>query len=200
MRITVFGATGRTGKLIVAQALARGWQVAAVGRRPPDEPFPPGAAVIVGRPADRGVVAGAIAGSEAVVSALGPIAEVTVTEVSDMTAAIAHVLRQEREPRRFVLPGNASVFSEAPVTGRYANVAAEHRRNVETVRSAEGLAWTVVAAPILVDDPATGRVDVVLDAMPPGRTLTRADFAATMLDAIDNDAWIGHVVGAANPD
>jgi putative NADH-flavin reductase len=200
MRITVFGASGRTGRLLVADALARGWEVAAVARRPPDQPLPPKAAAIVGSPANEGVVAGAIAGSQAVVSALGPVAEVTVTEVSEATAVIAHVLQQDSVRRRFVLPANASVFSDAPVSGRYANVAAEHRRNVAMVRSTAGLAWTVVAAPVLTNDPATGRIDVVLDAMPAGRTLTRGDFAATMLDGIANDAWTEHVVGAANPD
>jgi hypothetical protein len=110
------------------------------------------------------------------------------------------VLQQDSVRRRFVLPANASVFSDAPVSGRYANVAAEHRRNVAKVRSTAGLAWTVVAAPILTDDPATGRIDVVLEAMPAGRTLTRGDFASTMLDALGNDAWIGHIVGAANAD
>jgi putative NADH-flavin reductase len=199
MRITVFGATGRTGRLVVAGAVTRGWEVAAVARRRPDEPFPAGVAVVVGSPANTGVVAGAIAGSQAVISALGPIAEVTVAEVSDATAKIVRVLEESRTPRRFVLPANASVFSDAPVTGRYANVAAEHRRNVATVRSAQRLAWTVVAAPVLVDDPPTGLVDVAVDAMPAGRTLTRADFAATMLDALGEDAWVGRVIGVADP-
>jgi putative NADH-flavin reductase len=199
MQVTVFGASGRTGRLVVSQAAARGWQVAAVARRPVEEPSPPGVAAVVGDPRNTGVVAGAIAGSEAVISALGPVAEVTQTEVSDATAVIVHVLEQSSTERRVVVPANGSVFSDEPLTGRYANVAEEHRRNVARLRASH-VPWVVLAAPILSDDAATGRIVTALDAMPPGRTLTRADFAATMLDAIARDGWSGHVVGAANDD
>ena len=34
MRITVFGATGRTGRLLIEQALASGYQVVAFARNP----------------------------------------------------------------------------------------------------------------------------------------------------------------------
>jgi hypothetical protein len=41
-------------------------------------------------------------------------------------------------------------------------------------------------------------VETVVDAKGPGRSLTRGDFAAALLDAIDRTDWIGHVVGITN--
>ena len=61
------------------------------------------------------------------------------------------------------------------------------------------LTWTVLAAPFLTDDPATGEVATAVDAKAAGRSLTRADYAAALLDALDRSDWVGHIVGVANP-
>ena len=66
------------------------------------------------------------------------------------------------------------------------------------ILAASGLEWTIVAAPFLTDDPATGDVGTVVDGKGPGRSLTRADFAAVLLDALDRPEWVGHMVGVAN--
>jgi putative NADH-flavin reductase len=196
MRISVFGANGGTGRLVVKEARRRGIQVAAVVRREPAEAFDEGVAVVVRDPSSRSVIAGVVAGTDAVVSALGPVAEVTETEVSAVTALIVRVLAAGT-PRRVIVPANASVFDDAEVTGPFANVAAEHRRNLATLRASD-LEWTMVAAPYLADDPPTGSIRTAVDAAPEGRTLTRGDYAATMLDAIERADWVGHVVGVAN--
>ncbi len=90
------------------------------------------------------------------------------------------------------------VFSEREVTGEYANVAAEHRRDMAILRGS-ALAWTVLAAPILNDDPGSGSYDAVIDGGGPGQAISRADYAAALLDALARDGWIGHAVGVANP-
>jgi uncharacterized protein YbjT (DUF2867 family) len=196
MRIVVFGSTGGTGRLVVEEARRRGHQVVAVARRDPDEPFGEGVALVRAQPWDRSVIAGAVAGADAVLSALGPRAGETITEISDATRAIVGVL-QGHTPTRLVVPGNASVFSDKELTGAYANVGEEHRRVVALVRES-ALPWSVLVAPILSDDPASGNVMTAIDERPPGRTLTRGDFAATMLDAIAHAEWVGHLVGVAN--
>jgi len=38
----------------------------------------------------------------------------------------------------------------------------------------------------------------VVDGKGPGRSLTRADFAAVLLEALDRPEWVGHMVGVAN--
>ncbi|MDR3685479.1 MAG: NAD(P)H-binding protein [Coriobacteriia bacterium] len=73
MRVAVFGPTGPTGQLIVAELLARGDTVVAYARRP-ERLGPPRERleVVTGDLADVTAIAHAIAGADAVASALGP--------------------------------------------------------------------------------------------------------------------------------
>ena len=72
MRILVVGATGATGRAIVAQALARGHEVTALVRNPDRlEVRHEHLRVIQGNVLDPTAVDTAVAGQEAVVSALG---------------------------------------------------------------------------------------------------------------------------------
>ena len=100
--------------------------------------------------------------------------------------------------RRIVIAANARVFTDDEVTGEYANVAAEHRRDVAILRASD-LDWTVVATPFLTDDPADEPYVAVVDGKAPGRSIARAAFATALLDAADRDDWIGHVIGVADP-
>lgn len=197
MRIVVFGASGKTGRLVVAQAVQRGDDVVAFVRDASKQWFPDAVRIHQGSPSDAKAVEAALIGAGAVVSALGPIAEETTTEISDATRTIVDVLERVG-PRRIVIAANARVFSDTEVSGAYANVAAEHRRDAAILRES-ALDWTVLAAPMLTDDPATGSYVAVVDGTGPGRSITRGDFATAHLDGVEKDAWIRHVVGVSNP-
>jgi putative NADH-flavin reductase len=135
-------------------------------------------------------------GAEAVIDTIGPIAGETTTEVSDTVRAVIDAMGRVGI-RRIVATANAKVFTDDEVTGEYANVAIEHRRVVAHLR-ASSRGWTVLAAPFLRDDPPTGEVETAVDAKGPGRSLTRGDYAAVLLDAIDHPEWVGHIVGVTN--
>jgi putative NADH-flavin reductase len=196
MKIVVFGASGRTGRQVVPQAVARGYEVTAFVRDASKQWFPDAVVVHQGDPSDEGSVEAALAGADAVISVLGPIAGETQSEISDDTATIAGVM-ERTGPHRVVLAANNPVFSDRDITGEFANVAAEHRRDLAILRGS-ALAWTVVAAPMLSDDPGSGSYDAVIDAHAPGGAIGRADLAAALLDALTNDDWIRHAVGVAN--
>ncbi|MGZ5297342.1 MAG: NAD(P)-dependent oxidoreductase [Actinomycetota bacterium] len=197
MKIVVFGASGRTGRSVVAQAVRRGDDVIAFVRDASKQWFPDAAKIHQGRPSDADAVEAALIGSDAVISALGPITEETTTQISDATRTIVEAM-ERIGPHRIAIAANAKVFSVAEVAGPYANVAAEHRRDAAILRES-ALDWTVVAAPILTDDPATGSYVAVVDGKGPGRSITRGDFATALLDAVEKDAWIRHLVGVTNP-
>ena len=72
MRITVFGGTGPTGLLLVEQALAEGHDVVAFARTPSKLPRHERLSVVEGQLDDSEKVSAAVAGSEAVLSLLGP--------------------------------------------------------------------------------------------------------------------------------
>jgi putative NADH-flavin reductase len=196
VRVVVLGTTGRTGSIVADLALDRGMDVVALVRHEPEPPLDPRVAVTVVDLRDQDAIAPELAGADAVVSAIGPVTGVTVTEVSEATQAVVDAMTRAGV-RRVVAAANGKVFTDEEVTGEYGNVAAEHRRDA-AILAASGLDWTIVAAPFLTDDPATGDVGTVVDAKGPRRYLTRADFAATLLDALDHPEWVGHMVGVAN--
>ena len=196
LKIVVFGASARTGRQVVPQAIARGHGVTAFVRDASKQWFPDAVVVRQGDPSDAGSVEKALTGADAVVSVLGPIAGETQSEISDATRTIVQVM-ERTGPHRLVIAANNTVFSDREITGEYANVAAEHRRDLAIAREST-LAWTVVAAPMLSDDPGSGAYDAVIDGRAPGRSIARADFAAALLDALANDDWIRHAVGVAN--
>jgi putative NADH-flavin reductase len=178
-------------------ALDQGIDVVALVRHEPYPPLDARVAVTVVDLRDQDAIAPELAGADAVVSAIGPVAGVTVTEVSESTQAVVDAMTRAGV-RRIVAAANGKVFTDDEVTGEYANVAAEHRRDA-AILATSGLEWTIVAAPFLTDDPATGDVGTVVDGKGPGRSLTRADFAAVLLEALDRPEWVGHMVGVANP-
>ena len=72
MKLLVFGATGGTGQQIVAQALAQGHAVTAFARRPEAVTIQhDNLTVVQGDITDAAAVAGAVAGHDVVLSALG---------------------------------------------------------------------------------------------------------------------------------
>jgi putative NADH-flavin reductase len=196
MKIVVFGASGKTGRLVVAQAVKRDDEVVAFVRDASKQWFPDSVKVSQGDPSKADAVEAALAGADAVVSALGPIAEQTTTEISEATQTIVDAMLRVG-PRRIAISANPRVFSDTEVTGPFANVAAEHRRDAAILQGSV-LDWTVVAAAVLSDDPATGSYVAVVDGKAPGRSLTRSDLASALLDAVGKDEWVGHMVGVSN--
>jgi putative NADH-flavin reductase len=71
LKITLFGATGKTGRYLIAEALQRGMEVTVFAR--PSNTFEnPNVRIIRGDLTDRTLLEEAIRGADAVLSALGP--------------------------------------------------------------------------------------------------------------------------------
>jgi putative NADH-flavin reductase len=197
MKIIVFGANGRTGQLIVTQALAKGHSVTAFVRSASGLPQDPHLQVIEGDVLDFGSVVHAVRGHRAVLSALGANSR-KKSEI--LTNAIPHILegmRQEYVSRLIVL-GAAGVD---PDWGKYQNGftriglwLAKHsvllhpfrdQQAQERLITATDLDYTIVRAPRLADGPFTGAYRVLPDALPYGATrINRADVADFMLQQL----------------
>ena len=93
MNVTVFGATGAIGSLTVAELLERGHQVTAYVRNPAKVPatWAGRVKVVVGEMSDAAAVDSAVAGADAVVSALGPSMDRKATGLP-LVAGTGHVL------------------------------------------------------------------------------------------------------------
>jgi putative NADH-flavin reductase len=195
--MTIFGATGRTGRLVVADALRRGLEVTALVRNTAKADFAKDVRVVEGDAREAEAVIAALEGADAAVSVMAiPEGTGPITDLSDATRTFVAAM-EASGPRRLVIAVNSSVFHDRPVKPPFDVVAEEHRRDLAIVR-ASSLDWTALAPTFLTDDEPTGSYVVELDAKAPGSGLPRGHLAAAVLGALGHDEWIGHVVGIAS--
>jgi putative NADH-flavin reductase len=198
VRIVVIGASGGTGRLVVEQSLARDNEITALVRDASRLTGLTPTSVIEGDARSDDAVKAALEGADAVISVLSiPSGNDETTRLSDATRTIARRMAMTG-PRRLVVTANTAIFHEREVHDPYRVVAAEHRRNLAMLRGSD-LAWTVLAAPSLTDDAATGAYEAVIEGPPPGKRIARADFAAAALDGLGFDDWVRRAVGVSAP-
>jgi putative NADH-flavin reductase len=211
MKITVFGATGGVGKQLVEQALQRGHTVTAVVRDTARLAVsdPTLRIITVAGLDDPDILAPAIRGSDAVLSAVGPrgrkdgpVASTSTRAVlSAMDACGVHrFIAVSAMPVGPVPKGEAAVthWVIRPVLKALLHDAYADLAEMEAQLQRSGVAWTVVRPPKLVDDPMTGRYRTALGAnVPRGSAISRADVAHAMLDALAQPQTIRQAVRLA---
>jgi putative NADH-flavin reductase len=201
MRIAVFGATGRTGRYVVEQALARGHKVIAFARSPEKLKIDnPDLEILEGDVAEADRVNQAIAGAEAVISTMGPTQNKPTFAVSKGTDNIVGAMAQHGV-QRLVISAGAGVRDpkDSPrLINRFFDllvrlfsrwVFEDMKRAVEIVRQS-GLEWTVVRVPMLTDDQPTGEVNAAYVGRGMGMRVTRADLASFMLDQLEDETYV----------
>jgi putative NADH-flavin reductase len=225
MKLAIFGATGRTGLQLVAQALAAGHEVTVLARRPEKLAVGDGQklavgdgqklavgdgqlTIVQGDVTDAGRVAEAVAGAEAVLSVLGPTSNKPEYLVSQGMGHIIAAMKAHGV-RRLVVSAGAGVADPGDdpqlfhkVVGLLVRTLSRHVyedmvRTVATVRSSE-LDWTIVRVPMLTDDPPTGKWKVGYVGRGPGARLSRADLAAFMLAQATDDRYLGQAPVVSN--
>jgi putative NADH-flavin reductase len=209
MKVVVFGATGRTGRLLVEGALARGHDVTAFVRAPNKlGALRDRVRVVHGDVLDGGAVSDAVDGQEAVLVALAGGGTKAAEQVN--AQGTLNVIRsmQRYGVRRLVVlsaggtqPGrdpNLPWFFERIVKPLFLkNVLADLRRMEISVRQSE-LDWTLVRAAQLVDGPARGAYRAEPGySLPGGTKIARADVAAFMLDELERRDNIAHALAIA---
>ncbi|MBA2577486.1 MAG: NAD(P)H-binding protein [Euzebyaceae bacterium] len=205
MRLTVFGATGRTGVTLVRQALDRDHEVRALVRAPARASALPAdgerLVLVEGDLLDPAAVRSAVDGGEAVVNVSGPAKGSPADLQQRATAAIVDAMTAEGIRRLVTLTGaGVSVPWDRPkpvdrVFGILLRlvqrqVLADSEAAVRAVRASD-LDWTVVRVPRLTDAPPRGRWRVAPGVgAGTGTQLSRADLAAFLLDTVESG---GHV-------
>ena len=187
MNLVVLGATGRTGRLVVEQALAAGHSVTALVRSP--EKLTTGHAnlrVVKGEATEASAVSSALEGADAVISTLGGNGSV----IADSTTAMVAAARKTGVRRVVVL---SSFFVERDrldalsrlLTGLAMGALIKDKNAGESVLRQSDLDWTIVYASMLSDGPASGSVAVLPEGAKRGLTqkISRADVAAWMVQA-----------------
>lgn len=206
MTLTVFGATGRTGRHVVDQALAAGHTVVAFARTPSKLALDhPSLSIVEGNVADREAVARAVRGSGAVVVALSPEPKSGIDVMTVGTRNIVAAMADAGVRRIVSLTGagvsdprDPAYWGARLVRGIMGIVArpilrdaAGHAALLRTAEAAGSVEATILRAPRLTDTPMTGKTRTGYLEMGLGHQIARADVAAVMLRMATSGEGIG---------
>jgi putative NADH-flavin reductase len=193
MRILVIGAAGRTGQLVVQQAISRGHIIAALARRP--ERLGPLEAPHIARAGDAtepDLLHQVVRDQDAVICAVGssPILRALIPAMTDARVS------------RLVMTSSRSIVATKPkllldlVWWRFRKLYADLTR-AEGMLEASALDWSIVRATMLRDGPHTGVVhtDFQINATGGDWKLNRADYAMELLDVTEDPAMARRAVG-----
>jgi putative NADH-flavin reductase len=210
MKIVVFGATGRTGRLLVEGALERGHDVTALIRAPDKlGALRERLRIVQGDVLDGGAVSDAVDGAEAAIVTLAdtPDSRGPAQAAAQGTLNVVRSMQRYSVRRLVVLssasvappgePGHPGLFARLLDPGSRNGAVADLRRMEISVRQSE-LDWTLVRAAPLVDGPARGayRGEPGYSLLG-GAKIARADVAAFLLDELERRSNIGHALAVA---
>jgi uncharacterized protein YbjT (DUF2867 family) len=213
MNVTVFGATGAIGSLVVDQLRSRGHAVTAYVRNTGKVPATWGddVAVVVGEITNAAAIDRAVAGADAVASALGPSMSRSVTGLPLVEGTELIVAAMQRHGvRRYVGNGTPSVLDprehptwQTRVTSFMARTFL--RRDYDELLGMSravmdsGLDWTIVRFLAPKDGPARGQLRQGFfgsDSL--GFAVTRADIAAFTAAQVDDPRYVGAAPAISN--
>jgi len=196
MKILIFGATGKAGRVVAAEALARGHQVVAFVHKnaPPEHPQ---LTVVRGDAHNTRSIAQAAEGCDAVISCLSSWGTPHKDVLASAMRAVIPALEANNVHRIVTLTGNIakapgetlSWFNRA-VHGFLVTVAPKVAHDAEdhmALLAASNLNWTTVRSPVMVNGASnTYRLTSTVSIF---GTITRQAIAACMLDLVTSDDW-----------
>ena len=201
MRILITGATGGTGREIVREALARGYQVTALARSAVDAAsLLPGADITEGDARDGDAVAKALAGCDAVISALGTKLSLLHEEtlLSTATRILINEMQKKEIMRLVCITGIGAGDSHGHGGFLYDHITQplllsstyrDKDRQEEEIRES-GLDWTIVRPTNLKDGPATDKIRALTDLTGfHGGSIARADVARFLISELTDRQW-----------
>ncbi len=204
MKLTVFGATGGIGRQLIEQGLQLGHEMTAVVRSTFEVP---GATVVRATLDDAAALEAAVAGRDAVLTALGHRkGGPTTVQADGARAAVAAM--QATGVRRILAVDAAGRVSDRndgwlmrtvakPIVQRILRDNFNDLAEAEAVLRASNLDWTLISPPRLTDAGHRPYRTVLDVSVPGGQTLSRADVAHAMLRSVANPEHIHRRVSIA---
>jgi putative NADH-flavin reductase len=208
VHLLVIGATGRTGRLVIEQAVARGHRVTAFVRSPDKLGRHAETATIVrGDPRSADDIAAALAGCDAVISALGPPIPPSAvpkpsTILGDAAKATALAMATAGVSRLVIMSGDLMFPNGgmAPLLVRVLllRYLAKDQAELERATTATSLDWTIVRPTRLTDGALTKEYRAERDRLPDrARSISRADVAHFLITAAEQRDHVQQIVGLA---
>jgi len=205
MNVLIFGATGKTGSLVVKCALAKGHAVTVLVRDPIKFTIPD-VRVRTGNATNPSDVLSAMRGQDAVIETIGGTTPYKSTSLeTDSINAILKAM-QEEEVHRLIsvsMMGIGTSRAQSPFWYRavlmptFLHGSTADKTNKEAAIIASGLDYVIVRPPILKDTPATGQVHI-LEPSAIGHAITRADLANFLVDQLHTDANLNRAITVVN--
>jgi putative NADH-flavin reductase len=211
MKLTIFGGTGGTGRCLTEQAIAAGHDITVVVRDPGRLAIAVGQRlrIVTADVMDPAAIGPAVAGADAVLSALGPHGSGPTTVSQDSVRSIISAMREAGVRRLLTVSGSVVTDAgEGPVM-RYLlkplvrrtflrHVCADMRGAENEVRQSQ-LDWTIMRPPRLTAGAASGTYRTATGRnLPRGFTVSRADLAACMLTLLDDPAAVHRHIAIAS--
>jgi putative NADH-flavin reductase len=199
MNIFLLGATGRTGRLVMDQALSRNHGVTAIIRKPGTIRSRGCSSIIVGDPLSPDVLAPALANQDAVISCLGQRSRQDANLLRDAAAAIVEAMGRARV-RRYIVVSQGLLFrNRNPIIAllrllltRYVADSAA----MEWLVRASDLDWTIVRPPMLKEGQSSRGYRIQSGAAPHGAwAMQRTDLASFLLEEAENGKHKKEIVG-----
>jgi putative NADH-flavin reductase len=205
MKVLVFGATGKTGGLVVNRAIAKGHTVSVLVREP--EKFSHAAVqVFPGDSTHPSDVRQAVRGQDAVIDTIGGTTPYKSTDLESSSAHnIIQAMQAEGVGRLIVVSmmGIGDSKEQTPfwyehlLMPTFLHGSTKDKTAMEGEVKSSGLDFVIARPPLLKDDPATGQVKV-LSGEETGHTITRADLADFLVDQLGQEAHLGQAVTVVN--
>ena len=204
MNVTVLGGTGWTGRLLVAELIRRGHDVTALIRDP--ERSPDHTRVVVGDSRDPRSLAEALAGAEAVISALGPARK--QNQLHRETAAQLVPAMRAAGMRRYIGISGAGVNADgdrkrrrdrliSAGMGLFARSMVADKTVELTLWQDTELDWTLVRPPRLIDGPPTGDLEHDAHISTRSTNMRRSDLAVFLVDVLESEHYVRQAPFAA---
>ncbi len=205
MKVVVFGASGKTGKLVVERALAEGHDVTVLVRDA-GKVQNNKVRVLTGDATQPADVANAVLGQDAVIESIGGTTPYKTTTLE--TTSITNIVdaMKSKGVKRLVIVsmmGLGQSSTQAPWWYKYLLMktflrgSTRDKSNKEAVVKNSGLDYIIARPPILKDGPATGSVKV-LGLGVTGHAITRADLANFLVAQLKSDDHLRKVVTIVN--
>lgn len=212
MKLLVLGGTGRVGREIVTQGVARGHGITAQSRSATPHGLSPSVTMVQADPGNAAALAGAVAGQDAVIYALGFRGRGEVSFFSATTKALIAAM-QASGPQRLIAitgvgagdtKGHGGFFYDHLIYPLFTkNLYADKDRQEALVRASR-LDWTILRPAPFKTRPGNEPFHI-LTAVAPGTRLssvTPAEVAGLALDCADRGlhrhqaVFFGHGVAA----
>lgn len=201
MKLAIFGATGRTGRPLVEQALEAGHSVVALVRTPEKMPIKhENLMLIQGDSLNAADVEKTVQGVDAVLSVLGQSkgAPRNLLEVSMRNIVAA---MQKYGVRRLVSltgagvnapedrPGFSNHMIKLALKTLSGHILRDAERHAEVIKNSS-LDWVIVRGPMLNEGPRTDKYRVGWVGVNTGSRISRADLADFMLKQVTDDTYL----------